>query len=176
MPRAFTTLTLLAAVACRAVPSDPAGSVPDPVEQADPPAEEVSIFARSDPPSAPVLFREPDPAPRSATSRVGTGAAAPAAARLAPVETPSSLTGKLRRTRLPALVLFTTPEGARGTPRTTVLDVSDLVRPIASYAGPEIDVPPSGGLLNREPVDPEGWDRDRNSITIRNGKPIITHD
>jgi len=96
------------------------------------------------------------------------------------------------------LVFVTTREKARGAPKTTIYDVADLVRGIPNHPGREMDVSPSGGiaypdedLVERTPpvvdeswlvelirgtIDPESWDRPGNSITIRDGKLIVTHD
>ena len=98
-------------------------------------------------------------------------------------------------------VLVTTPEGARGAPRVSIWDVSDLLRPTRSYGAPEINVLPSGsswqdfsgeevGMLEGEPlydedwligviqdtIAPGTWDDGTNSVTILNGKLIVRHD
>lgn len=94
------------------------------------------------------------------------------------------------------VVLVTTPDRALGPPRTIVFNVSDLVSGIPSFLPQRIDVAPSGGLvaededlqdplpiiqedmlldLIRNTIDPDGWGVNGNSITIRNGRLIVTH-
>ncbi|MCP3920725.1 MAG: hypothetical protein GY711_34800 [bacterium] len=95
------------------------------------------------------------------------------------------------------VVVVTTPDRARRAPRTTVYDVSDLIRGISNYPGPEMNIAPSGGItppdedlgepmavinedmlisLIMNNINPESWDRPGNSVTIRDGKLIVSHD
>jgi len=95
------------------------------------------------------------------------------------------------------VVLVTTPERAAGEPKTYVYDISDLLSRPRSYIARDINVSPSGGIFasDEDPIepgpivdedlllelimntiDPDSWDQGRNSITIRGGKLIVTHD
>jgi len=93
------------------------------------------------------------------------------------------------------LVFVTTPERLRPTPKTRVYDISDLLNGPQSFAGPEIAVSPSGGIVGADEelatpravidedllielimatIEPGTWDDERSSIRIENGKLIVT--
>ncbi|MEE8466933.1 MAG: hypothetical protein V3T22_00660 [Planctomycetota bacterium] len=95
------------------------------------------------------------------------------------------------------VVLVTTIERAAGEPTTFVYDISDLLSRPRSFIARDINVSPSGGIFasDEDPIepgpivdenlllelimntiDPDSWDRGRNSVTIRGGKLIVTHD
>lgn len=95
------------------------------------------------------------------------------------------------------VVIVGSPARTRGPRTTSAFEVSDLVRPVRSFAAPEIGVAPSGGFARdfedpaegRPVIDEAGledliratiasgtWDEDGNSIAVRGGRLIVTHD
>lgn len=93
--------------------------------------------------------------------------------------------------------LVRTPARTRGPRLRSTFEVTDLVRPVRSFAAPEIGVVPGGGFardrdeppeshavidaaaleeLIRATIAPGTWDEDGNSVTVRGGRLIVSHD